>query len=311
MDFIHTQKGQCNNKIDYFSHIHEISKIFDQAGGINDLFWEFAEPHLNFLCDLLHIKKIGAVLLAVLVTIYDGYGKRITEVAESLNMELIEILQLMDEFEILEEMELIQINRVNTNFFSSSDDNLTINLPFRTIEALRKGTCHEMLNNKNLSIDKFFIQVERLCEDRVQKRVSYKNTIRKMKNLLQDNDHLHFVKKILGLDLSDDNTLVLLRFFHYLINVDEPDFPLYYFEVLYEHSSDFAAIRRQLKSGSYELITRGLIENICSDGFCDTESFRLTDTVKEEFLIELDNSLQKMPVKGLKQAGSITAKNRF
>ena len=140
MDFIHTQNDQCNNKIDYFSHIREISDIFDQAGGINDLFWEFAEPHLNFLCDLLHIKKIAAVLLAVLVTMYDGYGKRITQIARSLNLELIEILQLMDEFEILEEMELIQINRINTNFFSSSDDNLTINLPFRTIEALRKGT---------------------------------------------------------------------------------------------------------------------------------------------------------------------------
>jgi hypothetical protein len=46
---VQEKTGQGGEKIDYFGHISEIGEIISQAGGMNDLFWEFAEPHLDVL----------------------------------------------------------------------------------------------------------------------------------------------------------------------------------------------------------------------------------------------------------------------
>ena len=191
--------GQNSKKIDYFGHIREIGEIINQAGGMNDLFWEFAEPHLEILRHYLHIEKTTAALFAILLNLYNGRDIELSRIANFLKMKLIEVIQLMDEFEKLEQRELIIIHREDTrqpSYFSSSDEILTIKIPFRTIETMKNGICRDMPQNKNLSIDKFFIQLERLCENRVQGRESYENTKRKMTDLLQDNDHLYFVKKI-------------------------------------------------------------------------------------------------------------------
>ena len=62
-----------------------------------------------------------------------------------------------------------------------------------TINALRKENFVDPDTVKNLSIDEFFVHLERLCEERVRKRQSYENTIRVMLNLFQNNEH--YVKK--------------------------------------------------------------------------------------------------------------------
>ena len=304
-------KGQNSEKIDYFGRIREIGEIINQAGGMNDLFWEFAEPHLEILRRYLHIEKTAAAIFAVLINLYNGREIEITRIANYMKMKLIEVIQLMDEFEKLEQRELITIRREDTRHYSSSDDILTIKMPFRTIETLKNGICCDVHQEKNLSVDKFFIQLERLYENRAQGRVSYENTKRKMTDLLQDNDHLYFVQKIQKLNLSDDDMLVLLRFFHYLISVDEPDMSFRHLEALYEHSSDFTSMKRQIKSGNYALLNMELIENTCDDGFGNTETFRLTDKAKDELLIEMDDLLTNMPVNGLKRYDSINIKNLF
>jgi hypothetical protein len=132
-----------------------------------------------------------------------------------------------------------------------------------------------------------------------------------MKNLLQDNTHLEFTKKLLNLKLSEDDLLVLLRFFHYTVNVEEPDMSIRHLAALYEHSSHFIAVKRMLKNGNYPLLKKGLIENSFGDGFCDTESYRLTNAAKEDFLGDMNELLSETPVKGLKLSDSIAEKNLF
>ena len=51
------------------------------------------------------------------------------------------------------------------------------------------------------STEDFLIEIEHLCEDRVQGIVSYINTIRKMNKLLSANTHLDFVIKLQKLKL--------------------------------------------------------------------------------------------------------------
>jgi len=306
---------QNTKTVDYFGHIKAIGEITKQAGGMNDLFYEFAVPHLAFLSENLQIDKSAAALFAVLVNMYDGKPITINQVSNYVNLKCIEVVQFMNEFKILEQKSLIQISIMShyQDFYSTSPGTYMFELPFKTIDALKKGTCHELAIHKNLPIDEFFLCLDSFLEERIQRRVSYDTIKNKIKNLLLDNDHLRFVKKMQNLALSGDDTLVLLGFFHYVVNNDKHELTINDLAVLllYEQNSAMINVKRLLRNGNHVLIKRGLIENTCGDGFCDTESFQLTEAVKEEYLAELDNCLWNTPVKGLKQAGSIPAKALF
>ncbi|MDR2543782.1 MAG: ATP-binding protein [Treponema sp.] len=300
-----------NAKVDFLSPIRKIGEITRQAGGLNELFYEFSDPYLDFLSKHIQIGKSAAAIFAAMVNMYNGLEMTINQLAGYLKLECIEIIMLMDELEELEEKQLIQISHDCIDPFSNSQEAIFFKLPLRTIEALRKGSYQELLNKKNLTIEELFLQIEYLCEERVQKRLTFKNTRTKMNNLLNDNTHLDFVNKLLNLKLQDDDMLVLLRFFHYTINVDEPDMSLRQLEALYEHSSNFIGIKRQLRNGSYILLKKGLIENSHGDGFCDTESYRLTNMVREEYVGDMIDTLVEIPIKGLILSDSITEKKLF
>nr|AGS53927.1 cell division protein FtsH [uncultured bacterium contig00087] len=306
------QEHEENQKTDFFTHINEIGSIAKQAGGINDLFYEFAMPHLEYLQNRLSTNQIQTVLFACLIYLYNGDKITITRLANFMNYAVFKVLVYLNEFEILEQKRLLHIKREKEDYrYSGGHEQISFELRFTTIDALRKGYYSESAFSQQLSIEKFFVQVERLCEERVQRRQSYPNTIKNMRNLLKDNEHLLFVKKVKALGVNDDTTLVLLRFFHYLVNMDLSEMALYHLEAIYDHSSEFAPIRRLLQNGNYILLTEELIESTCSDGMSDTENFRLTDEAKDEFLVELEESFfNKMP-KGMKLHSSIAEKNLF
>jgi hypothetical protein len=311
---IHGYKEADGIKTDFFSCIKEIGKIATQAGGINDLFFEFAESHLDFLCGNLQISRTGAALYAILINLYEGENISIFHLANHMNLKCIEIMPYMDELEILEQKDLIYIKRRNENRNSHDsrwDGKIAFDPRFSTFDALRKGDFNILFTKKNLTIDRFFVQLSILYENFNNSKQSIKNTVLKITDLLKDNDHLVFVKKIQKLDLSENNLLVLLYFFEQLVNDDENEIRYDELRNLFDDKYDFSDVKHQLKTGSSYLQEKGLIENTCSDGFGDTEHLSLTDLAKDEFLFELDSLLTNMPLKGLKRSGSITVKTLF
>src|SRR5215469_13240249 len=83
-------------KPDFFSQIKSIDEIARQAGGINDLFDEFAQPHLQFLGKHLKTSQTGTALLAILVNLYNGDRISITKLAEYLHCKIIDVMSYFD-----------------------------------------------------------------------------------------------------------------------------------------------------------------------------------------------------------------------
>jgi hypothetical protein len=216
----------------------------------------------------------------------------------------------MDQFEGLEQKGLVHIFRETTEYRGGGDQ-FSFGIRGDVVDDLLKEDYKRVLPPQNLSINEFFIHIEKLCEERIQKSVSYRNTLQRMTILLQNNEHLGFVKKINELSLNKDETLVLLRFFHYTVTVNAPIMIFAMFRALYDHDSDFSLMRQQLINGNYVLIKNGLIENTCENSFGKAEKFQLTESAKEEFLVELNQGLSLMPIKGLKNASEIIRKNLF
>ena len=236
-----------NKNEDFLAHIKKIGEIAQQAGGLNDLLFEFAEPHLEYLQNLLNTSKIGTVLFAFLVYIYDGSEIYATNLARQFNCKIIDIISYLDEFEILEQKRLIQINREEEEY-KQHGQRLTFEVRFKTIDAFRKGNFDTYASVKYLSNDKFFNRLDHLCEDRVRKRRSYQDTIKLMKDLLQNNKHLVFAKKMVSLELSDEATLILILFFCYLISFDQNEIGFKNIDDLYDYEVDFNFTKNSCKN---------------------------------------------------------------
>lgn len=308
-DVIGTDK-KMKKKPDFFSHICKIDDIVKQAGGINDLFYEFAEPHLTYIGNYLQTNITQTALLSILVNLYNGDDIPVSKFADYLKCKIINILSYLDEFEILEQKGLIRVLRENDDCRWNQNE-LSFDIRFETIDLLRKGEFIDFSSATDLKIDDLFKHLERIYEDRVQHRQPIKNTKKALLNLLQNNEHLIFVQKVKNLSLSEDDLIIFIRFFCYLINKDEAEMDFYTLRALYDHDSDFTFIKNLLRNGSHTLLKNELIENYCCDGLSDTETYRLTEAIKDEFLIELETPLLKPALKGLKKSDSISDKYLF
>ncbi|MCL1994077.1 MAG: ATP-binding protein [Spirochaetes bacterium] len=302
MQELQKDKEQRGNLL---THIMEIEEILEQAEGLNDLFFEFAKPHLDYLAEHLQISHTGAALFAVLTAAFEDEHLCISSLAERLRLKRLKVMGYMDELEILEQKGLI-----NIKYEGRHRERLTFDLDIKTIEALRKGNFHDLSHDKNLSIEKFFFQLKRFFRESDCR--SYESVLNKMKSLLNSNTHLLFVQKVQKLELFAHDTLILLYIFHSTVNDDDPEVQLRYIANLFEDYHDFDFfIKPALKSGDHALLRGNIIEHSCSEGFGDTSSFCLTQTAKDDFLAELDIAAQNLPVKELKPVAAIAEKTLF
>jgi len=208
-----------STKRDYISHIKKNGEIIKQADGMNDLFFEFAKPNLDFLSDNLQINQQAAMLFASLINLYNGNYDTIRTLSNYLKVNYIEIIEQLSELEMLKQKRLIQMIGFNTKEFSYGQ--IQLQVPFTTIDALRKGICHELLCKEKLSISEFFIQLLRIFDDWARGTLSDERAKKIiLQEILYDNEHLHFVQKMKTFDLNDDDILVLLHFFTDLVILD-------------------------------------------------------------------------------------------
>jgi hypothetical protein len=293
--------------------VKKVYGVFRQTEAFDDLFFEYARDDLETICGRFQLSGIEAAWFSLLLGIYSGSDIEFSSLSDYFSPapSFLELMQNMEIFENLEEKELLKVNEVKGGF-RSQEAKLAIKIPLGTFGKLRGNTQTNTVSNKDLSLQEFMVRVERLCENRVQKKVSYMKTLERMRSLLADNPQLGFVQELNKLHLDDNATIILLRFFHYLVNIDDDSMTVRELRALYEHASDFNQIWNQLKYGAYILQEKGLIENAEDNGFSDANSFSLTSNAKETFLAELDMNLSaRVPAKAVKKSADIAEKQLF
>jgi len=295
-----------------FNHIEELGRAHEKTGilpenGFED-FIANNKQNLNYVCEILGINEIQAVLFADMINSFDGYLIPIKRIAEFIGCKPIKLIKHIDDLKVLEEKGIVQINE-GSDIEEHWESSLSFFISTETLSILHNGKAPDTA--KNLSIDDFFIEIAKLCEDCVQKKSSYQRTIKRLNTLLQNNHHLQIVKQIKFYSLSLDDELILLRFCHYLINLEEESMSMHHLSVLYKNASDFQIVKRKLKSDNHILQEKGLIQNVNEDGFGDVENFCLTEKAKDELFIEIEDQLPKKVMKGIKPASEIPVKQLY
>ncbi|MDR0876523.1 MAG: ATP-binding protein, partial [Treponema sp.] len=265
--------------LEHIAAILELSK----DNGLDEPFFENARTHLDAVSAELHITPVQAALFA---HVFDTsvMSRRMGEetLFHSLKCSKFKYLEYLNDID-----ELVKLNYVIQILDNSGMSKYKI--PREFILALRKGKPLRPESYVNISIDKFFLVLQKYFRRRYNDEMLLDELINALQLLMENNPHLEFTRRIRNYDLSADDTILLLYFCSKLVNEDEE----VNFACIEKQFSDDDAIFvtndyvRQLKDGTNALQKLELIENSNNEGFAIKDVYCLTEKAKDDLLEEL------------------------
>jgi hypothetical protein len=304
--------GQKQEEMSLLDHLEKIVELTGKQG-FTDYFFEKAGPHINYAADILKLTGLQTAIFAHFLNQYDDQSITMESLAKTIKCGKLRLIKYMNEFDVLEKRKLIRCRRcVNDEY--RNNDVPTYRVPQDVVAAVKDGKAFIPAGNENLSPRKYFKMIHSLFAQRKDGELSFESFLNETKDLANANGHLLFVQKLKQRAFSADEAVILLYFCDRLVNNDdeyigESDFDSFFDNEAVLLDDDIFSLFRSQK---HSLMKLGLVENCNSDGFLDSDHFKLTDKAKEEFLAEIN--LKEGPLKygaDYISAGGIQTKKLF
>jgi hypothetical protein len=183
-------------------HIEKIVKISQEFGIDNCM--EKGKKHFDYVTKKLGISPIQAVLFSHFMENADDTRIQISRIAESIKCSKVRIIKYMNDCDELEKKKLIRCRR--------EDDGISYRIPRAVWDSLRKKNKYVPEKNENLSINKFFAVLDQIFDERDNNELTYDTMKMELQDLINQNMHLEFCKKIMSYKLSDNDLVLLLCF---------------------------------------------------------------------------------------------------
>jgi len=269
--------------MDILDHFEKIVEISQDLGIDKCLSEKSGEAHVDYVTGKLGISPVQAVLFSHLMERDGDGGWSYSEIAESLKCSKIRIKKYLygEECEELEKKKLIRFCRDNDNITS-------YRIPRDVKKSLRKFNEYRPVKNENLTIAKFFTALEQLFDERENNELTYESLSTELLELIKSNMHLEFCKKILSYNLGESDLTLLACFCHLCGNNNDDNIGAHDFRFLYEDKSDFNDIKIRFTRGNHLLIDLKFIEFTNTNGFVNSDSWKVSDMAKKELLSELN-----------------------
>jgi hypothetical protein len=306
------ESGHERAEMSLLDHLEKIVALTGK-GGFTDSFFEKAEPHIKYAAGILKLTEIQTAIFAHFLNQYDDQSITMENLAETIKCGKLRLIKYMNEFEILEKRKLIRCRR-SVHERRYSNDMPTYRVPMDVVMAVKDGKTFIPASNENLSPSKYFKILHGLFAQRNDGELSFELLLNEGRDLSNANGHLIFVQKLKQYAFSVDEAVILQYFCDCLVNNGDESIgeveldSIFDDEIIPFDDEIFPLFRNQ----THPLMKLGLVENCNSDGFIDSDHFKLTDKAKDEFLAEIN-----LKVKPLKygadyiSAGGIQTKKLF
>jgi len=174
------------------------------------------------------------------------------------------------------------------------EDGLSFRVPGEVQDSLRKNNTYTPEEYGNLSIFGFFSVLRRIFVERIDKELTYNSLKTELLNLVNQNKHLNFCKKIMSYCLDENDLILLLRFCDLYGAFDMDIIQKHNLEFMFDKELDFSGIMQLLFDGSHPLMKAKLIEHTNEDNsFVCSDVWKLSDTAKKELMTELKEKKYK------------------
>ncbi len=261
-----------------------------------------AAPELGFLADSFGITERQALLFCVCME----KGPRCVEyddLASYLGMNKIRILSYANDIDALIRRRLLR--------YRDAKDEDSFDVPNVVIKHLKHNEVYELPRRTNLDCTELFELLELWFDDLSKDAISPKELKNEIKQLLDENKHLTFVRKLKELDLTTMHQTLLVLFCHLLISENDEDIRFGQMEDIYDSQPMFCREKTLLQSGKHELMEKNLIEYLCEDGIANPNRYKLTDKAKRILLSELRVTINNEVPADVMKATDLIPKKMF
>lgn len=266
------------------AHIEKIVELSENSE-LNNEFFEKAKPHIDLLKKRLQLNDMQVVLLSHFIDKSEDHSIYISEISKTIGCRTIKLLQYMSDIDVLEKRRLIRCSRRN-------GEQTYFRVPREVLDSFIEDKEYIPANKKNISLADFFLELEKLFDERKENELTYMGLIDEIDSLFEDNSQLTFVEKTEAYNLGCMDKLLLLRFCLLFVRDKDDNIGLYDFEDFFERYAG-SRLYNSLQKQYNALFDYKLIENAYNDGFIDVESFKLTDFAKKELLSEMNIDWRK------------------
>lgn len=282
-----------------------IEQIAEQAENseLGEGLYKGAANAISYLKERLEMNEREAVLLALLTNFYNEW-MTLSELATYCRCKRLQMLRYEEELKKLCKKRYIHSRalRDEENYHITSD----------TLRAIQNNEVPASPQITCANVVDLFERLNQLIAQRKGEELNYKNFKAELFELINANTALDFVGKLKGLNLPEDDAIMLLWCCDMLVSEDDSVIIPRDFEELYAGERLLARRQRHALRDQWSLlIERGLLRPTNNNGMGQPESLELTPFICNELLDGLGVACKKRENKQLMSFDSIVEKQLF
>ena len=304
------------------SFMSESENILNQAACLNRIYRKIniegltadsmqeLRDDLDYITGLYHIDNTSAVLLAAILekTATNNHMDD-EDLAHYLGCSNIEFIRYHETLRGMEKAGIIQIG-------GSRGPRRCYIVTRETLKAVESNGDFKPVKISGLTAEELFFRFRRLFGSFKRDTIDADRLIEELDNLLNNNDHLAFCKKVLDsvlyTDCSNTERRMFLYMCHRYVTHGEKSIEIDLLTNFVEFMEDDECIKRHIAHENMPMQRGGLVCFANDDGFIDTNSLALSDRVKTEFFNEVELSPEEsFRHKDIIPAETIKAKELF
>ena len=270
-------KKRTTRTLDLLSAVEKIVELSKESHLDAEFFKKAARP-LKYLSDKLEITKEQSVAVALFIDHSNDYSINVSDFARHFDCSTIRVIRLLPEIDELEKRGFV---------YSRRDRNsITYRVPLEVIEAFKRNEKFAPRKYTGLNFAEFFALIQEFLEMRNDNEMSTDMTIKRIKDLLENNKHLDFVQKVKNYGFCEEDEMLLILFSHLFINNNDDNIGYHDLHFFFDKNLDWSSVKFELNHDINALQDNKIIEYNNDDGFADRESFRMTWKAKQELFPE-------------------------
>lgn len=262
-----------------------------------------AKPFIVEFAKRNNISENAAMLFAAFFNDFADHQIWIRDIAGFFECNKVKILTMWSAIEEL-------VSRRFILQYKKDCGDLYFTVPNEVVAAMREDRIYSPSANANLTIDQWMSALSKLLNAKDNDNIPFANFVEDLHVLISSNKHLVIARELAT--IKDDEHLVIFAGIMDLFVRNNDN------HVIREDIEDIMETRwqmrmhaRLLERGVHPLQVAGLVEQTDCNGQVEADAWRLTESAKERFLVEVDCTTPVKNDKEIQKAESITEKPLF
>ena len=224
----------------------------------------------------------------------------ISEIARYTGCRTTKILRLADDIDVLESKHYLRASRASNS--------LSYRVPAAVLTAMRQNVPYVYVPQPVPDTQTFFDRFDSLMDEKRADELTHDALMEQTKEMLSEIKDTAFARNLSGCDLCDEDTLLFIYMAHLFVENNDNNIGFHDIDDIYDNNDLPGWVKFEFRGCKSDLFLYGLIENVNEDGMARSDSFKLTDKAKEEFLCELNIQMAGKSDKNLIKAATLAEK---